>query len=438
MSNPIRFQDHTAFHIQVLRVSLGGAALSLLYYLIAFVTPLNPRPAQIITLAFSAAVLGLIALPPRRVGLVVALGLAAALGLLGALGQGALAQAGYPWFGYGLYGVALGVIAGRDLSDWRRYVLPIATGCSVALATYVTLIFQQELRFEDYVPPFLAKPAYGAVFGFLVSIGLIVRQIVIDRDAVVEAYDKVKPTLDGEMKELSERAMGLYGRIRQVLRDRKDKGAENEGLNKVVSHLVLDVIHLGPKWNEVERGVGHTSAEDLGRRVEELEKKIADSTDDVARKQYSMAKDALNSQLSYLKDIARSRERVIARVHNYLATLERLHLCVVNHRGTDAAKFSDEVQPILDEINSLGHEMDFASEAMREVAEVEAQAEAKPEEKPAEQPAPAAAIADVPTVPAVDPAVAEAAKQPPEQPAEPKPAEPADAEASLASRAFDK
>jgi hypothetical protein len=291
----------------------------------------------------------------------------------------------------------------------------------MALATYVTQVFRAELRLSEYVPPFLAEPAYGAAFGFLVSIGLIARQIVLERDAVIEAYEKIRPTLDGEMKQLSERVMELYGRIRQVLRDRKEKGVENEGLSKMVSNLVQKVLHLGPKWNEVERGLGQTSAEDLVRRVEELERKIGETADQVARRQYSMAKDALSSQLRYLQDISRSRERVVARVHNYLATLERLHLAVVNHSGADAAKFSDEVQPILDEIDSLGHEMDFASEAMREVAEVGV---------PAVQPAEAAVAAAPASASAASDQMVEVAKRPAVETA-------ADPEASLTSSAFD-
>ncbi len=444
MSNPVRFQDHTAFHVQVLRVTLAGACLYAVLHVLGLMTPLNTRMADLLVLTLSAAVLGLCACPPTRASLFSAAVLALGLGLLGTLARQALGTPprAYPWFGIGIYGLAIGIIASRDLRDFRRYLVPVATALSVALATYVVSAFRSGINFAGYVPPFLAEPAYGVVYGFLTSIALLARQISFERDPVTEAYDKVRPTLTGEMKDLSDRAVELYGRIQQVLRDRGVQGGPAESLNATVRNLVLKVVHLGPKWNEVEREVGRTSAADLTARIEGLEKKIAETSDEVARKQYRMAKDALTSQVRYLQDISRSRERVTARVHNYLATLERLHLAVVNHRGADAAKFSDEIQPILDEISSIGAEVDFASEAMREVTDVAEGASEPAPAKAAEQaaaPAPASAEIELENAAA---AASEAAKPDAatsETPAETKDEkkDEKDPEASLAARAFD-
>jgi hypothetical protein len=446
MSNPVRFQDHTAFHVQVLRVTLAGACLYALLYLLALATPLNTRVAETLILTLSAAALGLAALPPTRATLFSSVILALGLGLLGSLARQALGAPprSYPWFGIGVYGLAIGIIASRDQKDFRRYLIPVASALSVALATYVVSAFRTGINFAGYVPPFLAEPGYGVVFGFLTSIALLGRQLSFERDAVTEAYDRVRPSLTGEMKELSDRAVELYGRIQQVLRDRGVEGGPAESLTATVRNLVLKVVHLGPKWNEVEREVGKTSAADLAARIEGLEKKIAETSDDVARKQYRMAKDALSSQVRYLQDISRSRERVTARVHNYLATLERLHLAVVNHRGADAAKFVGEIQPILDEISNIGHEVDFASEAMREVTEV---AEGGREPAPA-QAAEQAATSGPATVSAeieLENAASEASEAAAETEAQPEaPAakkqdkqDEKDPEASLAARAFD-
>jgi hypothetical protein len=371
MSNPIRFQDHTAFHVQVLRVTLAAAAVSTVFYVVGLLVALNSRFSEVFLSSCVVAVLGIAANPPRREK-AVAVGLVAlGVGLLATLARLALSGSpgGYPWFGVGVSGLAVGILAGRDLQDFRRYVLPLGTAVTMALGTWVTGAFRDGVNFAAYVPPAVAEPMYGALFGFLVSIGLIVRQITVERDLVADTYDKVRPTLTGEMRDLSDRAVALYGRIKQVLRDRREKGAQTDALGQVVRSLVLKVVHLGPRWNEVEREVGRTNPGDLAARIEGLERKIAETADDVARKQYRMAREALGGQLRYLQDIGTSRERVIARVHNYLATLERLHLAVLNHRGADAAKFSDEIQPILEEIDGLGHEMDFASDAIREAAE---------------------------------------------------------------------
>jgi hypothetical protein len=425
MSNPMRFQDHTAFHLEVLRLTVAGAALYALRHLAGLVLTFNGRAAEALILAVLAATLGLVANPPTKKTIFTAGLLALGVGLLGALCRMALPA--YPWFGVGVYGLSIGVIAARDLKDFRRYLMPLATGLTVVLGTYVEGAFRTGVNFTSYVPPFLAEPAYGAVFGFLVSIGLLLRQISLERDPVTEAFDRIKPTLGGEMLDLTQRAVTLYARIQQVLHDLKEKGNNAEpALTQVVKNLVMKIIHLGPKWNEVEREAGRTSAGDLTARIESLDKKIEETTDDVARKQYRMAREALGSQVRYLSDIGRSRERVVARVHNYLATLERLHLAVVNHRGADAAKLSDEIQPILDEIENIGHEMDFASEAISEVTEAAEGPEQAPAvaaaEPIAEPPIAAAATVETP------PAAAEAAE------AADKPKDP---ESSLYSKAFD-
>ena len=226
MSNPMRFRDHTAFHLDVLRVTVSAAAFFAVQHLVSLMVPLSGRLPQTLLWAACAALLGLMANPPSRKSLFTAVLLAAGVGLLGALCQQALPA--YPWFGVGVYGLAIGIIASRDARDFRRYLTPLATGLAVALATYVVGAFRSGVNFASYVPPFLAEPAYGAVYGFLTSVGLLTRQLSFERDPVQEAFDKIKPTLAGEMLELSERAVVLYGRIGQVLHDLQEKGNEAE------------------------------------------------------------------------------------------------------------------------------------------------------------------------------------------------------------------
>lgn len=388
MPTQLRFSDHTAFHRQVLRMTVAGASFGLFAHLLAYLFPLGGHLPQVMLLALSATVLGLAALPPQRGAWMGACLLGLGLGLIGALSLQALSHGRptYPWFGFGVYGLSVGILAGRDLKGHQRYLLPLATGVSVVLATYVVAIFRAKITFVHYVPSFVAEPVYGALYGFLVSVALAVRQLAWSQDPVARACEQIRPSLRGEMLELADQAVSLYVKIRQVLRDRQAQGGApvEPKLVLAAERLVLRIFAMGQQWQEVELGAGATKADDLVERIETLEQKIEQSSDEVARKQYRAARDALSSQLRYLKSISRNRERVVARVHNYLATLERLHLALWNHRGTDAAKLSDEVQPILDELDDIGHEMDFASQAMDEVIAVAEQEQQ--EEDQAEDP----------------------------------------------------
>lgn len=463
MANRLHFGDHGAFHRQVLRMTLAGAALGLLGFLLAKIsghamfsqrglfTPdglfaADTNAVQVVWMMLIVATLGLVARPPAKTTALTAGLLAAGLGLVGALVHRALVASPpvYPWFGVGLWGMAVGVLAGRDLRDYRRFSLPLATGLTVLLATWVQLTYMAQLLSIEYVPSFVAAPLQGALFGFLAGIGLVARQIHFEHDRVAQEFAAVKEQLSGEMLDLAQRSLETYRRINEVLRDRKDRGTPPDPkLISAVDDLVLRILDLGRKWHEVEKEASRTSAGALVERIGELQGKIDKSQDKVARRQYEMARDALQAQLGYLRDISRSRERVVARVHNYLAALERLHLAVLNHRGADTAKFSAGLSPLIDEISNIGQEMDFASEAISEVAEVEYE-RSKPED---EEPSAAAAAAE--PVAAAEPAVQAAAEpnalvppelEGPQQPAKVAAAaeEPAeDPEAALARSAFE-
>ena len=387
MSNSLRFGDHTAFHLQVLRLSLAGAALGLLGYLAALaLTSLRAAEPAIFTAPMSAgavghaagalwlmvtvAGLGLAACPPTRKTAITAGLFALGVGLLGGLSYHALANSSprYVWFGLFVLGAATGVVASRDLKDARRFLVPLALGGTMILAKYVVFTFGARLGFVAHVPSFVAETAYGAIFGFMVSVGLVARQMRLERDPVSQAFQELKPNLSGEMLDLCQRAVKLYARVKEVLGDRYN--GESGEMVQGAESLVLRIFGLARKWHEVEREAGRTSADDLDGRIQDLARKIKKTDDTVARKQYKMAREALNTQLGYLRDISRSGERITAQVYNYLAALERLHLAVLNHQSADAAKLADEIQPILDDIDSIGCEMDFESDALSEVAEV--------------------------------------------------------------------
>ncbi|MCA9673319.1 MAG: hypothetical protein KC503_47340 [Myxococcales bacterium] len=374
MTKQLRFDDHGAFHKQVLRVTLAGAALGLIGHITALI--INPRASVAVSLAqlaITAAALAFAAKPFKRSELFSTLPLGLGLALLGTLCMHALSTAthAYPWFGLGVYGLTVGIIAGRDLKGYQRFALPLATALTMVLATWVDRTFAARLPLTDYVPGFVAAPLRGAVFGFLVSIGLVVRQLRLARDPVLVEYDRIKDDLAGEMGELTAGAIVTYERINEALRDRSaNRSADEPELTRGVETLMLKVLALGKRWQEVEREASRTSAAALSGRVDELDAKVAAATDPVARRQYEMARDALRSQLKYVTGIATSRERVLARVHGYLAVLERVHLAVLNHQGADTAKFSDELSPLLESIDDMGAEMDIASAALAEVAEV--------------------------------------------------------------------
>ena len=86
------------------------------------------------------------------------------------------------------------------------------------------------------------------------------------------------------------------------------------------------------------------------------------------RSEYSRALAAIDEQLAYLADIAKGRERAIARLHNQVATLERLRLAAVRHRSVGASKLGEDLKSVVDDLNQAGQDLDTAAEVLSELS----------------------------------------------------------------------
>jgi len=97
-----------------------------------------------------------------------------------------------------------------------------------------------------------------------------------------------------------------------------------------------------------------------------ITRRLESSTDPQTRTDFERAREAVTAQLAYLDEIARGRERAVARLTHQVATLERLRLAAVRHRSVDAARLGAELQPVVEEIADAGGDLDLASEALSE------------------------------------------------------------------------
>jgi hypothetical protein len=162
------------------------------------------------------------------------------------------------------------------------------------------------------------------------------------------------------VRELADRGLAVWNRIEPSL---ERSSAVRRGLEDSVCRL----FDVAGRWAEVEADGARTPLESLAARMEAVAAKMEKTEDPVAREQYAQAHAALAEQLRYLKEIATTRERIIARMHHYLAAMERLRFAVINHRSADASRLATEVAPILEDLQELGRDIDSSSEAMSEM-----------------------------------------------------------------------
>jgi hypothetical protein len=104
----------------------------------------------------------------------------------------------------------------------------------------------------------------------------------------------------------------------------------------------------------------------LQQRLAELDLRLAACSDAVAQAEFARAREALAAQVDSLAEIARGRERAVARLTHQVAMLERLRLAALRHRSVDAARMGAELQPVVEELSQAGTDLDIASEALSE------------------------------------------------------------------------
>jgi len=166
--------------------------------------------------------------------------------------------------------------------------------------------------------------------------------------------------LTGELRELADRAVALWHKVEASV----DPDAP---ARKSIEDSVVRLFDVARRWAAVEADGARTPVDLIAQRMTAMTDKMTKTEDAVAKSQYAQAHAALAEQARYLKEIASARERVVARMHHYLAAMERLRFAVINHRSADASRQSTEIQPILDDLSDLGREIDFSSEALTEV-----------------------------------------------------------------------
>jgi hypothetical protein len=191
------------------------------------------------------------------------------------------------------------------------------------------------------------------------------RHLELGRDRAQEAYAAVAGKLTGEVRELADRGMAVWLQVAET--------APEGAARRAFEDSVVRLFDVARRWQAVEADGGRVAVAALIERLEAIDQRLARTEDAIARAQYQRARDAVAEQLRYVKEIGTSRERVIARMHHYIAAMERLRFALINHRSADASRVSTEVQPILEDLDSLGKEIDCASEAMGEVEREENQ-----------------------------------------------------------------
>ncbi len=331
----IRFGDHASFH----KAALGMVGGSLLFGLaLQPVTPLAAVAGGILGIAAGAS------LAHGKASWRMAAAGAAVLPLL------ALAPS-WPM----LAGVASVLALGLSIGGPRgiRGALGVGLAAATALvAMWCALRITGASQTESW-PGWVKHATGAAAMGMVGVLAMLPRHLMLALDPVQAALKRLPGTLDPEVANLCDRSVAIWDTTKERLAD-SDPGKQ------LVQAGVLKTIEVAARSADVKlTGANDT---ELVARMEELDKRIAAATDAEVKSQYTSARAALDDQRRYRAQIRQGRERVVARMHNHVAALEKFQLAATGLEASRVAASGASKQ-----LDELSQEVAASGEALAEI-----------------------------------------------------------------------
>jgi hypothetical protein len=244
----------------------------------------------------------------------------------------------------------------------------VLTAAIAPLAVYTSLHLMEGSAFAQFLPPAVALAAYGVIAGGLISLGAAGAHIHVPVDRVEASYGRARSGLTGELADLAGKAVKIRRGIQQAIRDKGVPSKVAQEVSKRVDELAISIVSLGGRWREVEEEIETAVPEDLEERREDLRRKSEATEDPVAAEEYERAAGTLTEQIEFVASLRKGRERVLARLHHYVATMEKLRLALLNARSGDAEKLAWDLSPLLDGLEFKAEELDLDAKATMEVS----------------------------------------------------------------------
>ncbi len=195
----------------------------------------------------------------------------------------------------------------------------------------------------------------GAAMGMVGVMAMLPRHLKLALDPVQTAVKALPTAMDKEVRDLCDRAVAIWDTTKERLGD-TDAG------KSLVRDGVLKTLEVATKSAEVKLAPG--SGDDLAKRMTEMDARIAAATDDEVKAQYTSARAALDDQKRYRDQIAKGKERLVARMHNHVAALEKFQLAAT---GIEATRMSDAASTTVKQLAELSQDVAASGEALAEI-----------------------------------------------------------------------
>ena len=331
----LTFDDHPGFQREFLATAVGAAAMGAAGALVPSAGVAGLPAVAVGSLVGAAAGLSWAEAP--RSALRLGLRLVAIAG-----GLGAAAAVGSPW----VAPLALGLVIAIGASRSRAL---IAGGAALAAALVAAWAARRTAAASELSawPELAVGATTGLFLGTIASFGTAARHLGWAADPIRAAYRKLPP-LVGEPRALVERGLAIWHDTAALPAD--DRALVADGVGKLFT---------------VATRLATTRAIDgaaIDGRIAELDARIAACTDAVAAEQYAEARAALVDQRRYAASVAASRERIVARMHHCVATLEKFRMACAQADASAAARDAADARSAMAVLGDLSEGLAEASQ----------------------------------------------------------------------------
>ena len=331
----LRFTDHPSFH----RATLGMVGSSAVFGMALHpITPLAPLAGGLLGIAAGASI------AHGKLGWRMA---AAALAVV------ALFVLPATW---GALGVVASITALAIASGALRGMAGAVAVCVGAVVTLVgmwtALKFSQARETQTW-SPLLTTAISAAAFGLIGALATVPRHLRLVLDPVAAAMRGLPAKLDPEVRALCERSVAIWDSASKKL------GETDPGL-ALVQDGVLKTIEVATKSTALDATGANEAL--LATRTAELDGKIAAATDAEAKAHYQAARAALDDQRRYRDRIHQGKDRMLARMHNHVAALEKFQLAAT---GLEAARAASA--GTMKQLEELSSDVAASGEALAEL-----------------------------------------------------------------------
>lgn len=304
----------------------------------------------------------------------------AVVGVLGGVMAG-LGFAALSWrFGIGLPGIlaggalgglALGTLLGAEESTGPRHKLSQASGLlGAALVGAVGAAgLENAARFatSEAAPVALTTATLAGLMALWIAAASGLRRLQKTKDPLLEKADQVLLHLADPVRTKVLEGLSTWAEIETALdKDESMSPDAREETQKQARVLVDAVLETAKTWGQIHHDLQSPKVKSVDEKLTDLEKRLADTKDDVTRGHLTRALSALQAQRSAVDGLKVGMQRAEAALDAQLALLERLRLAVAQHRVSDRERFNVELTAVAEQAGRLSDDLDALSAAVAE------------------------------------------------------------------------